>query len=349
MESKEDILSLLREKSNEAVRKLMRGLILQPGAIGDCILTLPLAKVMKEALDLGSVDIMGHTEYTGILPSRSCINGTRSMESVDLHRLFQKKKDFDVSPGDSLVCAFRGYPWIVSFMGETDSDFEQNLLYTVNCSHSGTVITLDFKAPGGYSEHLSEYYISQFLKEVREPKGNCSIDLQQKLITSGRLDALEGKKVLSDYGISSFDKLVVIHPGSGALKKCWHVDNYVQVARVLIEQGLEVVFLLGPAELERFGKERIGKIKKVSKCISELNLTEVLEVLCCADIYIGNDSGISHLAGALGLQSFVIFGVTNPSLYRPLGPKVTVIEAGKSFARHASKKMQQKVLEVLLK
>ncbi|MHC4266787.1 MAG: glycosyltransferase family 9 protein [Planctomycetota bacterium] len=349
MEPKEDIFSLLREKGNEAVRKLMRGLILQPGAIGDCILTLPLARVMKEALGLGSVDIMGHTEYTGIFPGRSCIDGIRSMDTVELHRLFMKAKDYDVTYGDSLVCAFRGYPWVVSFMGEAGSDFEQNLLYTVNCSHSGTVITLDFKAPYGYSKHLSKYYINEFLKEVEEPKGSCSVDLEEQLLKPSRVDVIEGNKVLNDYGIKSYDKLVVIHPGSGALKKCWYIDNYVAVAQVLIEQGFEVVFLLGPTELEKFGKERLGKLKKLSKCLSELNLTQVLEVLCCADIYIGNDSGISHLAAALGLQSVVIFGVTEFLQYRPIGPKVEVVDAGKSFARRASKKMQGKVLEVLLK
>ncbi|MHC4132878.1 MAG: glycosyltransferase family 9 protein [Planctomycetota bacterium] len=349
MEPKEDILSLLREKGNEAVRKLMRGLILQPGAIGDCILTLPLAKIMKEALVLGSVDIMGHTENTGIFPGRSCVDGIRSIDTVELHRLYMKAKDYEVSDGDSLVCAFRGYPWVVSFMGEPGSDFEQNLLYTVNCSHSGTVITLDFKAPYDYSKHLSEYYIDEFLKEVEEPKGSCIIDLGEQLLRPGRADAIEGEKILSDYGIKSYDKLVLIHPGSGALKKCWHVDNYVEIAQVLMEQGLEVVFLLGPAEMEKFGKERLSKIKKVGKCLSELNLTDVLEVLCCTEIYVGNDSGISHLAGALGLKSVVIFGVTEPTLYRPIGPKVKVIEAGKSFARWASKKMQGKVLEAVFK
>jgi heptosyltransferase-3 len=349
MEYKEDILNLLREKGSEAVRKLMRGLILQPGAIGDCILTLPLAKIMKETLDLGSVDIMGHTEYTGIFPGRSCIDGIRSIDSVDLHRLFMKTKNFDVSERDNLVCAFHEYSWVVSFMGEPDSEFEQNLIYTVNCSHSGTVITLGFSAPYAYSKHLSEYYVQEFLKEIEEPKGLCRIDLEEQLIKPTRADAKEGRSVLSDYGIKDYDKLVLIHPGSGALKKCWHVDNYVQVAQVLIEKGLEVVFLLGPAEQERFGKERLDKIKKAGKCLSELNLTEVVEVLSCADVYMGNDSGISHLAGAMGLQSVVIYGVTEPTVFRPIGPKVQVIEAGKSFARRASKKMQQKVLEVLLK
>ncbi|MHC4758937.1 MAG: glycosyltransferase family 9 protein [Planctomycetota bacterium] len=349
MDSNKDILSLLREKSSEAVRKLMRGLIIQPGAIGDCILTLPLAKVMKQALELGSVDIMAHTDYTGIFTGRTCIDGVRSIDTVDLHRLFMKEKDYDVTPGDSLVCAFRGYSWVASFMGTPESDFEQNLLYTVNCSHSGTVITLNLKPPRGYSEHLSEFYAHEFLKEVEDPKGKCSIDLQEQLINPNRTDPLEGKQLLTDYGIESDHKLAIIHPGSGALKKCWHLDNYIQIAQALMDRDFEVVFLLGPAEQQRFGKERLKKIKKCCKFLTDLNLTNVLQVLSCAGLYIGNDSGISHLAGSLGLNTFVMFGVTESNLYRPVGPNVTVIESGKSFSKHHSKKQQTKVLDTLLK
>jgi hypothetical protein len=48
------------------------------------------------------------------------------------------------------------------------------------------------------------------------------------------------------------------------------------------------------------------------------------------------------------MKAVVIFGTTESSLYRPLGPKVTVINAAKSFARYPSKKQQQKVLKAVL-
>jgi len=71
MQTDDDILNLLKEKVAQAARASQRGVILQPGAIGDCILTLPLAAFMKVVLGLGSVDILGHSEYVGILPGRT--------------------------------------------------------------------------------------------------------------------------------------------------------------------------------------------------------------------------------------------------------------------------------------
>jgi len=65
----DDVLDLVREEHSQAVRRSLRGLIIQPGAIGDCILTLPLALCLKERLDLGEVDLLGHMETLKILPA----------------------------------------------------------------------------------------------------------------------------------------------------------------------------------------------------------------------------------------------------------------------------------------
>lgn len=146
--------------------KAQRAVILQPGAIGDCILTLPLAEFIKKSLGLGGVDVIGHTEYTGILPGRTCVDGVRCIDSMDLHRLFVTTKDFDLKDGDSLISAFSDYAWITTFLGEPDSDFEQNLIFTANCSHSAEVVTLLMKPPEDCSEHLTQFYTRQFAEQA---------------------------------------------------------------------------------------------------------------------------------------------------------------------------------------
>jgi len=135
MQANDNILSILKEKEYSTIQQSRRGLILQPGAIGDCILTLPLAEFMKESLRLGGIEILGHTEYIGILPGRTCIGRVRSMDSMDLHRLFTETKEFDLADKDPLIYVFADYDWIVTFMGEPDSNFEQNLIFTAHCSH----------------------------------------------------------------------------------------------------------------------------------------------------------------------------------------------------------------------
>lgn len=348
MQTNDDILNMLREKGAEAARKMQRGLILQPGAIGDCISTLPLAAFMKDSLQLGGVDMLGHTEYIGILPGRTCVDSIRSIDSMNLHQLFTETKTFDLKDGDPLISAFAEYAWIVTFLGEPDSDFEQNLIFTANCSHSAEVITLSMKPPKNFSEHLTDFYIRQFIDQSGSSLQSRQVQPGDCLIKTAEADIQRGKELLREIGLDAHEKLVVIQPGSGGPDKCWHLDNYLAVAKELGSKDIEVIFLLGPAELDRFSDATIKKIKSVAKCLKDLSLMQVLRLLSCADGFIGNDSGITHLAAGLGVRTLAVFGPTNPAVHKPIGPSVKVfVESTKAFAKKGSAKSQKKLLEVL--
>jgi len=330
-------------------RLAQRGVILQPGAIGDCILTLPLAEFMKDCLDLGGIDILGHTEYIGILPGRTCIDSVRSMDSMNLHRLFVETNAFDLADGDPLINAFADYAWIVTFLGEPNSHFEQNLIFTANCSHSSEVITLSMKPPEDYSNHLTDYYRQQFVDESGLSSEPQQIERGTRLIKATEADVNKGRELLKEIQVDSSEKLVVIQPGSGGLHKCWHLDNFLAVAKELRSKGVEVVFLLGPAEQERFSNATIKDINSVARCLTDLSLTQVVCLLSCSDGFIGNDSGITHLAAGMGVRTLAVFGPTNPAVYKPIGPAVTVLASGRTaFAEKPSAALQQEVLEVLM-
>ncbi|MHC4617062.1 MAG: glycosyltransferase family 9 protein, partial [Planctomycetota bacterium] len=306
MADNDDILNLLREKGAEVVRKGQSGLILQPGAIGDCILTLPLAAFMKDCLGLGTVDILGHTEYIGILPGRTCADGIRSMDSVELHRLFAEAKTFDLADGDALISVFADYAWIVTFLGEEHSDFEQNLIFTANCSHSAEVITLSMKPPADSSAHITEFCLRQFIAQSGLSLEFTPARSEDVLIRTTEADTTGGRELLREIEVDSYEKIAVIQPGSGGPDKCWHLENFLAVARELDRLGMEVIFLLGPAELERFSEAAIGDMAGVAKCVADLSLTQVLGLLSCADMFVGNDSGITHLAAGLGVRTFAV-------------------------------------------
>jgi hypothetical protein len=345
MQESDNILKLLREKGAEAARRALRGVILQPGAIGDCILTLPLVEFMKDCVGLGGVDILGHTEYIGILPGRTCVDGVRSIDSVDLHRLFAETNTFDLVDGDTLINVFGDYAWIVTFLGEPDSNFEQNLIFTVNCSHSAEVITLSMKPSEKLSAHITDFYIEQLVAQSGlslEPRPVCKT---KSLIKATRADINRGKELLGEVNVDFYERIAVIQPGSGGSHKCCHLDNFLVVAEELVSKDIEVILLLGPAEMEQFSDAAIKKINDVAKCLTDLSLTQVLELLSCADAFLGNDSGITHLAATMGIKTVAIFGPTDPVVYGPIGPAVTVITSSDAdFAKKPSAKLQQEIL-----
>jgi heptosyltransferase-3 len=343
-----DILALLEAKGAQVAKETQRAVILQPGALGDCILTLPLVKILKEGLNLGGVDIIGHTEYIGVFPGRSCVDGVRSMDSTELHRMFVEPAKFDLADWDPLINTFAVYSWIVTFLGEPGGNFEQNLIFTANCSHSAEIITLSMKPSEGSTVHVAESYVQQFAGQSGLSPEQAKVPMDKVLIRVTEADRDTGVELLDQAEIDLSRKLVVIHPGSGGMKKCWHLDNFISVAQGLRTQGFEVLFLLGPAEMERLRPADEARLYGTARCVGHLSLAQVVGLLSGADAFIGNDSGVSHLAAGIGLRTYVLFGPTDPALYRPIGPAVTAFrDAQETFAEKPSPEFQKQVLAVV--
>jgi len=338
----QDIFKLVRQKEAQFRQHLRRGVIITPGAVGDCLLMLPLAKFMKDSCRLGGIEFIGHTEYIDFYPGRTCVDGIRSIDSIDFHRLFAGVKDFTVEDGDALITAFGRYEWITSFLGAGDSNFEHNLIYTVNCHRAAEVTTLPLEAKGRFGGHISEFYIGRFNAAnalwVAPPK----FDVKAGLVQPTQRDIHAGKMLLCSQGIDPAGQVAVIHPGSGGRKKCWHLDNFCKLAEALAAKDMQVLFLLGPVEFERFDDKAAKRIEGVGKYMSGQGLLEVIQILACADLYIGNDSGITHLGAAVGAPTLAVFGPTDAQLYRPIGPQVTLFSAeAESFPKPSAKSARQ--------
>lgn len=114
---------------------------------------------------------------------------------------------------------------------------------------------------------------------------------------------------------------IIIHPGSGNILKNWGVENYVKLADELKKMGENVIFLLGPAEI------KISHIlKDAGKTLfSSGRLSDVYRLLRSAKLYIGNDSGITHLSAITGTRTIALFGPTDPGVWKPPGKNVSII------------------------
>ena len=100
---------------------------------------------------------------------------------------------------------------------------------------------------------------------------------------------------------------VVIHPFSGSAAKNWPLPCYQQLAK-----HLPVEWTAGPEE-------------SLPNAWRTDNLLELSQWLKGASQYIGNDSGISHLAAAIGIPSLILFGPTDPNIWAPRGNHVKVL------------------------
>jgi ADP-heptose:LPS heptosyltransferase len=122
---------------------------------------------------------------------------------------------------------------------------------------------------------------------------------------------------------------MLIHPGAGALWKRWPAARFAEVAARLRAEGREVALIAGPADDEAVR----GVLERITlPVLRDLPPRILGAVLAHGSLYLGNDSGVSHLAAASGTRTVALFGPTDPVMWAPLG-NVGVIRRCACIAR----------------
>ena len=124
------------------------------------------------------------------------------------------------------------------------------------------------------------------------------------------------------------DPILMLHPGSGGGHKCWPAGRCAEFAAAIAGGDATVVMLRGPADEAQCEAvlERLADFARPRPPVAELeSLEDVAALMSLADVYVGNDSGPSHLAAALGVPTLAVFGPTDPASWRPLGVDVEVV------------------------
>lgn len=123
---------------------------------------------------------------------------------------------------------------------------------------------------------------------------------------------------------------LAIHPGSGSTAKNWPCERFLELADALAP-GQAWLLALGPAEthlLARTPREpRAARALAHAVALSNAPLGVLAAVLRHAGLYVGNDSGATHLAAACGVPTLALFGPTDPRVWAPEGDHVTALRA----------------------
>jgi len=134
-----------------------------------------------------------------------------------------------------------------------------------------------------------------------------------------------GRTCLDAAGISIGQSLGVIHPGSGSAHKCVAPETLATVVIALQISGATPVVLEGPADREPV--ERL-----LRSCVNPpivlkgLDLLTVAGVLAQARLFVGQDSGVTHMAGLMGVRTVALFGPTDPARWAPRGAHLSVVQ-----------------------
>jgi hypothetical protein len=124
-------------------------------------------------------------------------------------------------------------------------------------------------------------------------------------------------------------RIVALHPGSGGDAKRWPAERFATTARRLLEASYAPLLLSGPADDVAIEGTTAGLGTDAGRVpvARGLPLAALVGVLRRCLAYLGNDSGVSHLAGLAGTPTLALFGPTDPAVWAPLGARVRVLRA----------------------
>jgi lipopolysaccharide heptosyltransferase II len=134
-------------------------------------------------------------------------------------------------------------------------------------------------------------------------------------VTHEALRSVEGK--LSEFEIlNSRSQIAVLHPGTAFITKQWSVKNFARIAEGLHAKGFKVVAIASKAE--NYVLDQLKNASNVPiRTLDDLRLPEITALISRARIFVGNDSGVAHMAAAVQTPSVVIFGSSNRTHWRP--------------------------------
>lgn len=284
--------------------------VVKPCCIGDCVMALPAIRSLAAAFPLAHI----HT-FTG----RHSAPVFRATEHVSRVYLMPDQLSASRMPGLAWNLRTAGHDWIVVL---------DRSRWLVAAARGATQSRL-VKLPSFRSEprHEIDVYLDALRAVgVQTPFGVPQLTPQndaRETATAALRDVRQEFVVLQPGGAEN--------PGATMLDKRWPPDRYSCLARKLSQRGLRPVLTGGPADVElcQAIAADIADLRPVVLA-GKLDIMATAAVIEKACLYVGTDTGVSHLAAAIGAPSVVIFGPTNPLRYAPRGERVKALSPAAS-------------------
>ena len=286
-----------------------RILVIRGGAIGDFILTLPALKALREAYPDAHIEILGYKHIAVLSENRFYAQAVRSIEYGPLSGFFAKNSELPAELADY----FASFDLIISYLYDPDGIFESNLR---RCGVKNLLC--------GPAKIVETNHAARQLARPIEELGIKVVDLTEKIFLAEE-DRQFGRELLQTLS----QPIVAIHPGSGSEEKNWPVQNWIELLsreHWHVEKRPSLIVISGEADNAQTAQlEHTWKDQDIrfAKSLPLPHLAGVLE----HSIFIGHDSGISHLAAAAGANSILLFGPTDPGVWAPRNKNVQVLRA----------------------
>ncbi|HLZ32810.1 MAG TPA: glycosyltransferase family 9 protein [Nitrospira sp.] len=282
--------------------------IIHPGAVGDVLLAVPAMRGIRARFPRHELLLCAHEQVARLLQKCRVIDAWMSVGSSDCAELFGRSAEV---PGV-----------LKDWLGRCD------LAVAWMQDESGTVAAVlqrggakDVRVRSPFSSQLfARHQSDRFAEAIGEPATASSPPIA--LAVPDHL-LMRGLACLEERGVRADQPIILVHPGSGSRHKCVGPEVLLPVMKQLQDEGAFPVVLEGPADHESV-RNLLTAFSKKPPVLRGLDLCTLAGLLAHMQLFIGHDSGMTHLSSLVGLRTVALFGPTDPVRWAPRGRLVTV-------------------------
>jgi ADP-heptose:LPS heptosyltransferase len=284
--------------------------MIHPGGLGDVLLAVPAMTRLRTRFPKHRLVLCAEAQVAKLLLTCRIIDEWTSVQGRTCADLF--------SGGDSVTGQVQ--TWLedcdlaIGWMGDLDGKLSE----TLKAVGAREVIV---KSPFSITIQAT-HQRDRFLEAINEAPFDGEWDVLLR-VTEPLLDL--GQACLEAAGLSIGEPLLVIHPGSGSAQKCVAPEILATLVVAVQLYGAIPVILEGPVDREPV--ERLLRLCVNPPIVLKgLDILTVAGVLAQARLFVGQDSGVTHMAGLMGVRTVALFGPTDPARWAPRGAHITLVQ-----------------------
>ena len=290
-----------------------RILVIRGGAIGDFILTLPAIAALRHQFPQAHLEVLGYPHIAQLAVAGGLADRVQPIEARGLAGFFARGGTLE----PDLMEYFSEFDLVISYLYDPDEIFKTNISRCL----VGQFIVGPHRPDETERTHATQVYLKPLERLAifdADPVPRLSFNLQN---SSGRADLLVSPDARQRV------PTVALHPGSGSEKKNWPEAKWAGlIQQVIATTRWNLLLVGGEAEGERL--RRLAAVLPPARysIAQGLPLAELAQRIQSGAAFVGHDSGITHLAAAVGLPCVVLWADTLEEVWRPQGEPLVILK-----------------------
>lgn len=294
-----------------------RFVFIRPGALGDALLTLPTLALLRRARPMAHVTFVARADVLPLALASALADAVSPYDSPTWAGLFSDDPASYPETREILSGAR-----VITYLADPDGTVGRNL------SQLGAARSVIVPGRPPDSGPHAALHIANALTsfDVAIPRELDGLIAALPRLLPPHTSEERAERAWRALGMPEDRSVLAIHPGSGGDAKRWPAERFAAVYREALTLGLTPLLIEGPADAPTT-EAVLAELGAPPPVARHLTVDALLALLRRCSVYLGNDSGVTHLAAFAGARVLALFGPTTPDLWSPLAANAVVLRS----------------------